>query len=585
MKKVFAMLLALTMVLSLGTVGAYADDTVVGTGTANGRNGPVTVEVTFDGDTITAVTVAETHETVGVSDAALEIIPAQIVEYQTTSVDAVSGATLTSAALRLAAQAAIEDAGKDKNNYTSPVPAHEAVTLEDMDCDVVVVGGGIAGLMSALTAKAEGAENVILIEKHAEIGGSAALSSAFMVTAEYDKFEAENPDYDDSLEKVLDGLRATAELGDPKYEVNWDYLEKIERAMPETLDFLFDLGLTAKFRTLSTAVTAWDGQGAGFMKNLGEIAEKQGITILTRTTGTELLTDENGAVCGVKAVSNGDDLTINAKKVILATGGSSFAKGAEFDNKPAESQAIFFQGASTGDTGDGQAMAAALGAEILGNLRLKQAGIEYNQTLRNSLTKKPSTDAAMIVNADGARFASEKQPSNQMLTDIMLFEGSPRYFLIIDTADEELAAALKDAYDKKLALYYGETIEALAEAIRVDPAALRESFDRYQGFCETGVDEDFGKQADKLVAYTGDAGYYAISVYPAGWGAMGGGIRTDDTGHVLTPDGSVIENLFAAGEVSDHNIFGQYYVGGMSMSTFAAAGHIAGRTAAQELAE
>lgn len=584
MKKVLALLLVLSMVLSLGITSAFADDAVTGTGTAQGRNGPVTVKLTFDGDTITDVEIVESHETVGVSDAAQEIIPARIVEYQTTSLDAVSGATLTSAALRLAAEAAIKDAGKDPSNYKEKVPAHEAVDLEDMDCDIVVVGGGIAGLMSAITAKAEGAGDVILIEKHAEIGGSAALSSAFMVTAEYDKFEAENPDYDDSLEKVLDGLRATAELGDPKYVVNWDYLEKIERAMPETLDFLFDLGLTAKFRTLSTAVTAWDGQGAGFMKNLGEIAEKQGITILTGTTGTELLTDESGAVCGVKAISNGDNLNIYAKKVILATGGSSFAKGAVFDNKPADSQAIFFQGASTGDTGDGQVMAAAVGAEILGNLRLKQAGIEYNQTLRNSLVKKPSTDG-LIVNAEGQRFANEKQPSNQMLTDIMLFEGSPRYFLIIDTADAELAAALKDAYDKGLAVFYGETIEDLATAIKIDPATLRASFDRYQSFCETGVDEDFGKQVDKLVPYTGEAGYYAINIFPAGWGTMGGGIKTDDTGHVLTADDSAINNLFAAGEVSDHDIFGQYYVGGMSMSTFAAAGHIAGRTAAQELAE
>ncbi len=86
------------------------------------------------------------------------------------------------------------------------------------------------------------------------------------------------------------------------------------------------------------------------------------------------------------------------------------------------------------------------------------------------------------------------------------------------------------------------------------------------------------------MAYTGAEGYYAINIYAVGWGTMGGGVKTDDVGHVLTADGDVIENLFAVGEVSDHDIFGQYYVGGMSMSTFAAGGHITGRTAAQELA-
>ena len=582
MKKILSIVLVLAMLLSCAAF-AVADE-AVGTGTAAGRNGPVTVQVTFDGDTITDVSVVDHKETHGVSDAALEIIPAQMVEYQTVNVDGVSGATLTSFAIRMAAQAAVTDAGKDKDNYKEKVPAHEAVDLPDQECDIVVVGGGIAGLMSAVTAKAEGAENVILIEKHAQVGGSAALSSAFMVTAEYDKFEAENPDYDDSLEKVLEGLRATAEQGDPKYEVNWDYLEYIERCMPETLDFMFDLGLTAKFRTLSTAVTAWDGQGAGLMWNLGEIAKNNGVTVLTNTTGMELLTDEAGEINGVKCVSNGDNLNIYAKKVILATGGSSFAAGAEYDNKPADSKAFFFQGASTGDTGDGQVMAAAVGAEVGGYLRLKQAGIDYDQTLRSSLTKKPSSDNCLIVNGDGVRFASEKQYSGQVLTDVLLAEGSPNYWMIVDTADEELAQALKAAFDSGLSIKYGATLADLAAAIKVDADTLQATFDRYQGFCEAGADDDFGKPANNLVAYTGTDGFYAIRIYPSGWGTMGGGLKTDEVGRVLDTDGNVIANLFAAGEVADHDIFGQYYVGGMSMSTFAAAGHNTGRAAAQELA-
>ena len=64
---------------------------------------------------------------------------------------------------------------------------------------------------------------------------------------------------------------------------------------------------------------------------------------------------------------------------------------------------------------------------------------------------------------------------------------------------------------------------------------------------------------------------------------MGCGLKTDEVGRVLDTEGNVIANLFAAGEVADHDIFGQYYVGGMSMSTFAAAGHNTGRAAAQEL--
>ena len=125
----------------------------------------------------------------------------------------------------------------------------------------------------------------------------------------------------------------------------------------------------------------------------------------------------------------------------------------------------------------------------------------------------------------------------------------------------------------------------MAESIKVDADALQASFDRYQEFCEKVEDEDFGKPAENMIPYTGADGFYAIRIYPAGWGTMGGGIVTDYDGRVLDKEGKVIPNLFACGEVSDHDIFGQYYVGGMSMSTFAAAGHNTGIAAAQELAE
>ena len=124
---------------------------------------------------------------------------------------------------------------------------------------------------------------------------------------------------------------------------------------------------------------------------------------------------------------------------------------------------------------------------------------------------------------------------------------------------------------------YADTIEALAEKIGVDPAALRATYDRYQGFCETGVDEDFGKDAANLVPYVEEDGFYAVRVYPASWGTIGGAL-TDDTFHVLAESGEVMQNVFAVGEVATSRLFG-----GFSLGFYTAAGHIAAETAVAEL--
>ncbi len=551
------------------------------TATGSGRNGEVTVDVTFTGGKITAVTVAEHTESAGIADAALELMPRWIVENQSFAVDAVGGATLTSVAIRQAVIAAIRQAGFNTSDYNIRPAAHAPEKLDDMTTDVVVVGAGLAGVMAAMAAREAGA-NVILVEKRYMTGGSSALSSAWMRVSGSDAVAADFPDNDQSVDSFVEFMKEQAGRGNSTgYEVDLGYIRFIEEHVNETVNFMMGMGLTGKTSISGkTGVVAWTGSGAGLMKDLTALAEGQGITVLTNTTANSIVMD-NGAAAGIRYTSNGDDLTIYASKVILATGGSSFAPGAEYSNFPAESQATLLQLAATGTTGDGQRMAAGVGAAIEGALRIKQAGATLRQSVLNTAKKRPSNNTCLVVNAAGERQLSEAN----LNTNTLLAGGSAHYWVIVDSSNEEIVASMKAGMANGGAIYYGATIEELAVKLSIDPVTMRATFDRYQEMCTNGEDTDLGKAANRLVAYTGTEGYYAYEVCAGGWGTMGGGIVSDYTGHVLTAEGAVIPDLFAVGECSDGHIFGDNYVGGVSVSVFTAAGRVVGKTAAAELAK
>ena len=219
------------------------------------------------------------------------------------------------------------------------------------------------------------------------------------------------------------------------------------------------------------------------------------------------------------------------------------------------------------------------GAAIEGALRIKQAGATLRQSVLNTTKKRPGNNTCLVVNAEGKRQLSEAN----LNTNTILADGSPHYWVIVDSSNEEIAASMKAGMENGGAIYYGATIEDLAGKLSIDPATMRTTFDRYQELCANGEDTDLGKAANRLVAYTGTGGYYAYEVCAGGWGTMGGGIVSDYTGHVLTAGGAVIPNLFAVGECSDGHIFGDNYVGGVSVSVFTAAGRVVGKTAAGEL--
>ena len=564
---------------------AYTPGTYTGHG--KGRAGDIEVTVTVTGDKIESITVGKNGETVGVKDLAFVGLRDEILSNQSLGVDSVSGATMTSNGFI----AAVTDALTQASNANviaalKAVPVkHSAPEAKDIQTDVVVVGAGMSGFIASLTAAQKGVD-VVLVEKMPYTGGNLFLAGGGLGTV-----GSEVVDANDDLERTLNYFKevnATSER-----QPDYDFIAKM---LPETgraIDWLVkDFGLVPVYGDRGDYVrtnfgTNDDHSGAAFAKQLDELNRKQGVKILLNTKAEKIIMAD-GKAAGVEVSNESGKFTISAKKVILATGGASRNWERLTKANPELNTVKFFEEAAVSSTGDGFDMMEAAGAKMDVGPFVKSAypdiSIMFGYTFRNS----PTQQNQLVVNAEGKRVANES-PYNQMYFNKQLLrQASPAYYAIYETSmmpeyfreDADRLAANED----NNVVVKADTLEDLAAKMKVDYAALRATFDRYNGFCKAGKDEDFGKDASHLVAYTETAPLYAVRVYAASWGTIGGAV-TDDTFHVINTDGKVIDNLFAVGECSTARLFGDYYFGGFSLGFYTAAGHVAGEEAVKELSK
>lgn len=549
------------------------------TGVAGGRGGDIVATVTVNETQIESIEVVGEKETIGISVMPMEVIPRQIIDNQSLGVDVIAGATATSHGVINAVADALKQAGADVDALRAVPVARETPVAQDMRTQVVVAGGGMAGLVAAVTAAEHGAQ-VVLVEKMPFVGGNLMLAGGGLGTV-----GAETVDEDDSLERVMAYFRMVNETSErqPDYEL-------IERLLPETgraIDYLTNtFGLEHTTSDRGDYVRTNFGQGADLAASLSEILEDLDVTVLLNTRAEHILM-EGGAAVGLSVSNTSGTFTIAADKVILATGGASHDWDRLVAANPELEVVDFYEEAAVSSTGDGFAMLEEIGAQMGDGPFIKSAYPDVSPVFRYTFRNSPTMAAKLVVDAEGARVANEA-PYNQMfLNKQLLRHASPAYYGIFDEAHTD-EAVLNDfkafaPNEDNSVVVYAESIEALAQKIGIDPATLRTTYDRYQGFCQTGVDEDFGKDAANLIPYAEDGGFYAVRVYPASWGTIGGAL-TDETFHVLTQNGETMKNLFAVGEVATSTLFGDYYFGGFSLGFYTAAGHIAAETAVSELA-
>ncbi len=541
------------------------------TAEAKGHNGNIKVEVIVDEESIKEVKVLEHKETKGVADAALTNIPSEIVKEQTLAVDSISGCTVSSKAVLAAVEDALTQAGGDITALKVKKDKEKVSEKITKETDVVVIGAGIAGLSAAIEAADNGAK-VILLEKMPSVGGSTIRSDAKILAAESSIQKAAG--IEDTAEDFADFLM---EIGEGK--VDKDFINLIANNSAENIEWLMENGVEFQskieplhsYRSPARGHKVKDNTGANLIMPLQDKAKELGVEILLQTPAVSLIT-EGEKVTGVKAENNnGDDITINANAVILATGG--FDRNPELIEKYFPSAGEFTTTVGEGNTGDGLVMGEEVGAQILKN----DGGIRL--TL-NRTTMHGYGEAAdgLFVTPEGKRFMDEKD-FHFRRTRILYDLNIEHCFYIFDDSDynENVGKAIEGG-----TAFEASNIEELAQKIGADPKVLKDTFERYNELARKGKDDDFNKPAEFLTAIE-NGKLYAVKLSGNTSGTIGG-LKITIDGEVLNTKDEVISGLYAAGEVANGQIFYREYPGsGSSIIANLTFGRQAGAAAAKNV--
>ena len=622
MKKFLSLALALLMLLALA-VPAYAEQATA-TGTGKGIDGDVIVEVTADENTIYSIVVTQQNETPGIGSVAVEKLPGAMVAANTIEVDGITGATVTTTAIKTAVAEALTSLGFDPASYTGAAAADAAPAAKEevaLETGIVVIGAGGAGMTAAITAKDAGAD-VIVLESTAFPGGNSVRSTGGMnagptewrnmnefkeaagveatlkkvanypdneriqelgkiVEEQWAAYQAAPEGYFDTSELFqLDTMIGGGGMNDPAL------VKKLVESSPDAIAWLDSLDPAiilhdvaafggASVKRIHRPVDE-NGKslsvGAYVVPLLQENLEKRGITLMTDTPATEILVD-NGTVVGVKAEDAGHVYTITAKAVVIAAGGF----GANNDMIKAVRPELdgFITTNAPGIQGQGIQMAQAIGAATVDMEQIQlHPTVHVEGTSANLITEGLRGDGAILVNQEGERFFDEVSTRDKV--SAAEFEQTGGYaWLIIDSRMYDKSNVIQ-GYVKKGFAETGDTYVALAEAIGAPADAFVETMNAWNACVEAKSDPDFGRVS--FAEPLDQAPFYAIKVQPGVHHTMGG-IKINDNAEVINTDGNVIPGLFAAGEVTG-GVHGNNRLGGNAVADFTIYGRIAGQAAA-----
>ena len=589
------------------------------TGTAKGFGGDVSVTLTLTDGAITGCTAEGKDETQGVGSEAIAKMPGEIAESGSIAVDGVSGATITSTAIKEAAAAALTAAGLNPDDYKTAVENNATAEDSTVDADVVVVGAGGAGMTAAITAAAEG-KTVVILESQSMVGGNSVRATGGMnagktvyqdenefgesagvektlktaaekyadnktitalaktVSEQWAAYQANPTGYFDSVELMeLDTMIGGKGINDP------ELVETLCANSADAIDWLDEHGITlhnvssfggASVKRIHRPVNA-EGKtvsvGSYMIPLLQENCEKAGVKMMLDTTATEILTDANGAAVGVKATgASGETVTVNAKAVILASGG--FGANLDMVVKYKPELKGFMTTNAPGIQGQGIEMAEAIGAATVDMDQIQiHPTVEANTAAL--ITEGLRGDGAILINEEGQRFIDEVGTRDVVSAAEIAQTGSYSW-LVVDQAMADASSVIQ-GYIKKGYTVTGATYEELGKAMGVDAAAFAETMEKWNGCVEAKNDPDFGRTSFANPLNT--APYYAVKV-TAGVHHTMGGLKINANTEVLNEKGEVIPGLFAAGEVTG-GVHGANRLGGNAVADFTVFGRIAGAAA------
>ncbi len=466
----------------------------------------------------------------------------------------------------------------------APAPQkHEKLFI---DCDVVVIGGGGAGLVAAAKLAKSSKNRVVLLEKGPKCGGNTTLAHGFAKSAKYSGMH-EKAGLPDGREKFIEELISISP------ELDAQLIRDAQYALCDMCDFLFSLGGYEEYfemfkmehgpdageyiiefpnRVGDNLKSTDHSMGPGWqttfaVKKLEEFARGAGVTILRETAAVQLHTDEKGEICGVTARDPGGEIGIRTRACIVATGGFSRSRELMDKLRPSffeEAEVHSFTVAS--NTGDGVALVAGAGGVMdWENVRVPMFGPTHHPFHYGvvRLVEQPET---VDIDLRGRRFRNEGKMSVEVLGAMEALPGHAGWAILdsntaeimgkrlVETASDPVVRRgfeswreqLEEETTFDLAAKKADTLEELAELIGVPAEEFMDEMNRYNAFCEKGEDDDFGKDRSQLVPLV-KAPFYACYLSRFNETTMGG-ILNDTNLNAVRADGSSIESLFVAGD-------------------------------------
>ena len=636
MKKIGSLLLVMLMFVTMLPVSATeAAQLSPGTYTVTvpAMWGPMTVEATFGETTIDDVKVVEHVETPGISEWPISLIPERVIEYQSIAVETVSGATLTSRAILRGVEQCLTEAGGTAAMFTKEMPAPDLTPMETK-ADVVIVGGGGAGLAASIAATEAGA-SVILIEKAGFLGGNSIVAGGIYNTADPEmQLLLESSETVDQL--IIDAVNE-APVSDEHAALMAKVKTEYEAFRSENATALFDSAAWHALQTwnggdrvgtLSIIETMTDNalDGLNWVKGMGmeftdrisqgagalyerthfpvapngtgymtafnkKLAEEPNYSLMMETTVNDLIMDGEKVV-GVKATDRyGRDVTVMANKsVILATGG--FAGNVELRMQYCEGEKWPDLGPSLNTsnmpavTGDGIFMAEKAGAALVNMEQIQLLHVCNPITgITSDICGPQSAAGYLFINKEGNRFVREDGRRDDISKSIIEQTDGMMYLLqsadVITDPNTDMTLgnqSVQYMLDNNLSGYVvADTLEELAGLIGVDATNLVSSVDAYNECVDTQTPDEFGRT---LLRIRQDKGpWYAYPRKPAAHHTMGG-VLIDTECRALNADGQAIPGLFCAGEITGV-VHGGNRLGGNAIVDFVVYGRIAGEQAAK----
>lgn len=462
--------------------------------------------------------------------------------------------------------------------------------MKKLSVDMVVIGGGGAGMSAALSAFENGVKNIVILEKLAAPGGNSLFPPP--------PFKNGVPDFIPEGEVFIEKPtqeKANSDFTDmvdwTHWRINASLIRALVRKQADTCSWL-----AGKLEDKEE----WGRNKGGTAKLLIPWCEKYGIPIMCSTRAKELRTDEMGRITGVVAENKEETLEFECKAVVIATGG--FIGNKElmkrffpfWDGEPDEM--FIFMGYR--HEGDGLMLAESVGAAF-DNLAVEWGTLRFKQRAGSGvafLANSHYFPQPIWLNPEGERFANEtaQQAQNAVLSlpglkhfavfDSNSFEIMKRQGIEKSIGGGEVFEKIEQDFDAETEYGFSgifQTLEELAKWIGAKPEKLSGTLDRYNQFCENGRDEDFLRNPATMFPISKPP-FYAMRLRLAPL-LTRGPIHVNGKLEAISKLGHPIAGLYSAGSDiggTDNDVY-NVKVLGHSMRWAVTSGLIAGESTAE----